>query len=80
MAIFGAWQKWHPPVIRQSQSTTEGKRHENLIRQPERRELFCPVEADADDIRGEKKRITKRLNALSKAGSRRMYSREALQR
>jgi hypothetical protein len=47
MAIFGAWPKWHPPVIRQSQASTEGKRHENLSRPPERSELFCPVGAVA---------------------------------
>jgi hypothetical protein len=49
MAIFGAWPKWHPPVIRQSQASTEGKSHENPSRPPERSELFCPVEADADE-------------------------------
>jgi hypothetical protein len=65
MAIFGAWPKWYPPVIHQGQASTEGKRHENLSRPPERSELFCPVEADADEeVRRRSLRTTPRSGSM----------------
>jgi hypothetical protein len=49
MAIFGAWPNWHPPVSHPGRASTGGNRHECRSRPPERRDWFCPVEADADE-------------------------------